>query len=100
MINETNSYEKLIAKIEETLKNINISEEDLERKKRVLISNELFSFENIEIINEMLIDNIIFENTVEPDMISLLKSLNKEELDEIIKNLNLTNKSIVILKNK
>ena len=65
LINETNSYEKLITKIEETLKNINITEEDLERKKRVLISNELFSFENIEVINEMLVDSIVFENKIE-----------------------------------
>ena len=100
LINETNSYEKLITKIEETLKGISISEEELERKKRVLISNELFSFENIEIINEMIIDNIIFDNSIERDMITLLKSLNKEELDSIIQNLDLNNKSIVILKNK
>ena len=100
LINETNSYEKLITKIEETLKEISISEEELERKKRVLISNELFSFENIEIINEMIIDNIIFDNSIERDMITLLKSLNKEELDSIIQNLDLNNKSIVILKNK
>lgn len=100
LINETNSYEKLITKIEETLKGISISEEELERKKRVLISNELFSFENIEIINEMIIDNIIFDNSIERDMIPLLKSLNKEELDSIIQNLDLNNKSIVILKNK
>ena len=100
LINETNSYEKLIEKIEQTLNNIKISAEDLERKKKVLISNELFSFENIEVINDMIVDNIIFDNTVERDMIGLLKSLNKEELDEILKNLNLKNKSIVILKNK
>lgn len=100
LINETNSYEKLIEKIEQTLNNIKISEEDLERKKKVLISNELFSFENIEVINDMIIDNIIFDNTVERNMIGLLKSLNKEELDEILKKLNLMNKSIVILKNK
>lgn len=100
LINETNSYDKVIDKIEATLKDINISESDLERKKRVLISNELFSFENIEIINEMIVDNIIFEDKVERDMISLLKSLNKEELDIIIENLDLSNKSIVILKNK
>ena len=31
---------------------ITIKESDLERKKRVLISNELFSFENIEITEE------------------------------------------------
>ena len=69
-------------------------------KKRVLISNELFSFENIEVINEMIIDNIIFENKIESNMIGLLKSLNKEELNNVIKNLNLRNKSIVILKDE
>ena len=100
LINETDSYDNLIKKIEDTLKNINISEEDLERKKRVLISNELFSFENIEIINEMIVDSVIFENTVERDMIGLIKSLNKKEMDDIINSLDLSNKSIVILKNK
>lgn len=100
LINETNSYDKLIDKIEKTLKNIEINEEDLERKKRVLISNELFSFENIEVINEMIIDSIIFENKIESDMISLIRSLNKKELDDIIENLNLDNKAVIILKNK
>jgi len=98
-INETNQYDKLLKKIEETLEHLEVSESDLERKKRVLISNELFSFENIEVINDMIIDNVIFDNSIESDMIGLLKSLNKEEMDEIIKNLNLSNKSIVILKN-
>lgn len=98
LINETNNYEKLIDKIEERLKNIDISSEDLERKKKVLISNELFSFENLEVINEMIVDNVIFDNHVEDNMIGILKSLNKEQLDEIITNLDLSNKSIVILK--
>ncbi len=100
LINETNSYDKLLVKIKETLKNINIKEEDLERKKKVLISNEIFSFENLEIINEMIIDNIIFENKIEENMIDILRSLNKEELDEVIDSLDLSNKSVVILKNK
>lgn len=100
LINETNCYDKLIKKIDDALENIDISEEDLERKKRVLISNELFSFENIEIINEMIIDNIIFDDSIERDMISLLRSLNKEEMDDIIASLDLKNKSIVVLKNK
>ncbi len=100
LINETNCYDKLIQKIEDVLQNIEIKEEDLERKKRVLISNELFSFENVEVINDMIVDNIIFDNTVERDMIGLLKSLNKKELDEILENVNLKNKNIVILKSK
>ena len=100
LINETNSYDELIDKIKKTLANINISEDDLERKKRVLISNELFSFENIETINDIIVDNIIFDNRIEDNMINILRSLNKKELDGIVKNLVLDNKSIVILKNK
>ena len=100
LINETSSYESLIKKIEETLKKIEITEDDLERKKRVLISNEIFSFENIEIINDMIVDNIIFNNKIETDMISIIKSLNKKELDNIIEKLDISNKSIVILKDK
>lgn len=100
LINETNCYDKLLDKIKETLKNINIKEEDLERKKKVLISNEIFSFENLEVINEMIIDNVIFENKIEENMIDILHSLNKEELDEVISTLDLSNNEVVILKNK
>ena len=46
----------------------------------------------------MIVDNIIFNNTIENNMIDLLKSLNIEELNEVISNLNLENKAIVILK--
>lgn len=98
LINETPSYEALISKIENTLKNIKITEDDLNRKKKVLISNELFSFENIEVINDMIVDNIIFDDKIEENMIGLLKSLNIQEMNEIISNLSLKNYSIVILK--
>lgn len=100
LINETSAYEKLLERIDERLKEFEISAADLERKKRVLISNELFSFENIEVVNEMMIDNIIFEGKLERNMIELLRSLNKEELDEVVSGLDLSNKSIVILKGK
>ena len=48
----------------------------------------------------MIIDNIIFENKIEENMIDILHSLNKEELDEVISSLDLSNNEIVILKNK
>lgn len=98
LINETNNYDKLIDRINDRLTNLEITEEDLERKKKVLISNEIFSFENLEVINEMIIDNIIFDNHIEENMIEILQSLNKKELDSIIENLDLSNKSIIILK--
>lgn len=98
LINETFNYEKLITRIDEELENIKILESDLERKKKVLISNELFSFENIEVINDMLIDNIIFDNEIEDNMIDLVRSLNIDELNLVLEELDLSNKNIVILK--
>ena len=68
------------------------------RKKKVLISNEIFSFENIEMINDMIIDNIIFDNKIETDIISIIESLNIDELRSVVSKIDFDNKSIVILK--
>lgn len=99
LINETNKHKELISKIKLTLENINISEEDFERKKKVLISNEMFIYDNIEVINEMIIDNILFENELKDDIIPLIKELNYNELKEVINGLNLSNNTMVLLKN-
>ena len=98
LINETFKYNELLDMIKEELKNINISEDDLERKKKVLVSNEIFSFENVEIINEMIIDSIIFDNTIEGDIVNIINSLNIEELNEIVKNIDFKNISTIIIK--
>ena len=98
LINETFKYNELLDMIKEELKNINISEDDLERKKKVLVSNEIFSFENVEIINEMIIDSIIFDNTIEGDIVNIINSLNIEELNEIVKNIDFKSISTIIIK--
>ena len=100
LINETNFYDEFINKLDKSFRDVHITEEDLERKKRVLISNELFSFENIETINDIIVDNVIFNNTVEDDVIDMIRSLNIAEAHKIIKDINFNNKSIVILKDK
>lgn len=99
LINETFKYKELLDQIKAELKNINISKEDLERKKKVLVSNEIFSFENVEIINEMIIDSIIFDNNIESNIVEIINSLNIEELKEVIKNIDFKNVSTIILKN-
>ena len=100
LINETKEYQQLFAKIETTLQNIDIKEEELERKKKVLISNEIFSFENLEVINEMIIDNIIFEDKIETDPIGLTEVLSLEELNELLSKIDFKNVSKVIVKDE
>lgn len=96
--NSGDRYEELIKGIEKRLENITFNKDEFERKKKVLISNEVFSYENIEMVNDMIIDNIIFDGKIETNIIDIINSLNLDELNDIVKNINFKNKSIVILK--
>ena len=98
LINSTDKYEELIKKIENQFKNIKFSEEELNRKKKVLISNEIFSYENIEMVNEMIVDNIIFDGRIEEDIIDIIDGLNIDELMDIASKIDFDNRSIVVLK--
>lgn len=98
LTNSGDKYDELISEIERKLTNISFNEKELERKKKVLISNEIFSYENIEMVNEMIIDNIIFDGKIETDIIGIIESLNIDELNDVVRNIDFTKKSIVILK--
>ena len=98
LINSTDKYEELIKEIENKLKNIKINKNEFERKKKVLISNEVFSFENIEMINDMITDSIIFDNKICDNITEIINSLTIDEMNKIIKSIDFDNKSIVILK--
>ena len=96
--NSGEKYEELIKEIDKRLENISFKESELSRKKKVLISNEIFSYENIEMVNDMIIDNIIFDGKIETDIIGLINSLNIDELNDIVSKIDFSKKSIVILK--
>lgn len=100
LMNNTYEYEKLEYEIEKTLSNIEIDKNDFNRKKKVLISNEIFSYEDMEMVNDMILDNILFDNKIPDDIIDIINSLNPHELEDIIKNIDFTNKAVVIIKNK
>lgn len=96
--NSGDKYEELIKEIDNKLKNVSFNKNELERKKKVLISNEIFSYENIEMVNDMIIDNIIFDGKIETDIIDIINSLNIDELNDIASKIDFSKKSIVILK--
>lgn len=98
LINTGEKYEELIKRIDKEFKNIKFDEAEIERKKKVLISNEIFSYENIEMVNDMIVDNIVFDNKIEDNIIELINSINIDELNELVKKIDFNNKSIVVLK--
>lgn len=98
LMNETNKYDDYINKIKDKLNNIEINEEDFNRKKKVLISNEVFAYENAEAVGDIIIDNIIYNKHLEDNPIEIIDSLNMEEFLELLKKIDINNTSLVILK--
>lgn len=98
LVNETNKYEEFLNRLKDKLNNMEISEKDFKRKKKVLISNEIFAYENVENINDIIMDNIIYNNSLEEDPIGTIKNLNIDTLLKLIKKIDISNTSEVIVK--
>ena len=98
LINETFNYEVLKNRIEEVLKDFVVCEKSFDRKKKVLISNELFGYDSIVVINNIITDNILFDGKIENDIISIIESLNMDELNKILKMIDFTNVGTVVVK--
>ena len=98
LINETPEYEEFLSKLKEKLETLEVKETDFNRKKKVLISNEILAFESVEAVNDIIIDNIIYDNKLEDNPIEIIKSLTYKELKELIKELDIQNTNTVIVK--
>ena len=98
LVDETNKYDEFLTNLKNRLNNLEISEKDFNRKKKVLISNEIFAYENVQNINEIITDSIIFNNKLEDDPIGVIDSLNIKELLELLKKIDISNTSTVIIK--
>lgn len=98
LINETSKYDEFLDKVKDRLSKLEINEEDFNRKKKVLISNEIFAYENIEMINDIIIDNVIFDGKFEDNPIEVIEELNYDELCDLIKKMDIKNTSTIVLK--
>lgn len=98
LINETPKYDEFLSKVKERLNKLEVTEEDFNRKKKVLISNEIFAYENIENINDIIIDNIVYDGKFEDNPIEVINELNMDELNDLIEKIDIKNTSTIILK--
>lgn len=98
LINETERYDEFLKRVKERLSKLEVTEKDFERKKKVLISNEIFAYENIENINDIIVDNIVYDGKFEDNPIEVIERLNFEELNYLIQNLDIKNTSTIVLR--
>ena len=94
---ETNEVEKVQKLIEKELKDLNIKEEDLERKKKVRKSGCIYRSDSIYSINNKIVGNIMNYDKVILDDYKKIESLNIKDMKNIVKNINLDNKTVYII---
>ena len=97
VIAETNEVNRVKNMINDELKDLKVSEEDLERKKKIRKSNCIYRSDSIYAINNKITSNIMNYNTVILDDYKKIDELNLKDLNKIIKNINLDNKTTYII---
>ena len=100
ILGETQKTEILQESIEKQINNLKITEEEFERKKLNIASSYVFMSDNIFSMNEKIMNNITKYNEIKIDDIEYTKNLSFNKAKQIIKNLNLSNKNIVIIEPK
>lgn len=97
---ETENPDRLVQEIEQELKNMNLTEEELERIKKVWISSEVMMIDNIN----MTLDNIVYDVIEYGDIIAnkneIYKSLNFDELTNLMQTTDMSNTSTVVIQPK
>jgi len=94
---ETENPELLIGEVEKELQNIETTVDDIERIKKVWISNEVKAIDYIESMVSSIIEDKISYNKVIFNRVDLIKKIHKKKLDEIISKMDFTNRAKVIL---
>ncbi len=94
---ESDKADILVEEIKKTYDNFKITKDDLERLKKVWIASEIRMIDSVEMTVDNIYSDLIMYNHVYTNRTEMIKSLNIKELNKIIKKLDLSNQSLVMI---
>lgn len=100
IVGETTKIEEFIKSIREELKNLEITDEELERKKKAGISSLVYMSDNIFSLNNRIMNDLNRYKKIITDSYGEIKSLNIKEFNRVIKQIDFSNNNVVIIKSK
>ena len=98
IIAETDKIEEVLTHIDNELKDLSLTEEELSRKKKVRKSNTIYRSDSIYSINNKIVSDIMNFDKVVYDDYKKIDKLNIKDMNKIIKEINLDNKTTYIIK--
>lgn len=94
---ETKKPYEVIEKIKKEIKNLKITSVDLERRKKVTISNLINMSDNIFKINDWLMNDLIEKKEVIYSPIDAVKRINMDGVNKVLNKIDLTNITTFII---
>lgn len=84
-----------LKELENYLANLEVLEEDLERIKKVWISSEVVKSDYPDNLVDNIVGDLVTYRKIVPNYVDLIRNMNISTLNEVIKSLDFSNKSIV-----
>lgn len=97
---EVKNSQEILSKIKSELSDLTIDPKDLELLKKSTLSNLVLMNDQVFNMTQKIVDDICKYGEVKYDVYEIVQSLNIKEYNEFIKNLDLSNYTIAIAKNK
>ena len=97
---ESDNIDKVLDKIDKELKNLNIDEDEFKRKLKIRKSASIYKSDSIYALNNKIMSNIINYVKIIYNEYEKIDELNINTLNNIILNLDLSNKTIYIIDKK
>lgn len=95
---DTEYVNELIKAIKERLHNIDVGSEDFFNKVKMIASSNIYLFEDAESINRHVTHDLIMYGKYYANIDSILNELSKEEFDNLVKKLDFSNITTLVIK--
>ena len=96
IMGETNKEKDFLDAIKKEILDLTISEQELERKKKTIISSMIYASDSIMRINHKIMNDYLKYGDIIDNNYDEVKSLNYEEFSKFIKELDVSNYNIVV----
>lgn len=97
IISETEKPKELSKEIDKKLKEIEITEEDLERYKKVFVASKVRSTDNVTSTIDNLVGDLIDYEEIIDNKIGVVKEITLKEVKKVKETINLNNKAIITI---
>lgn len=94
---DTPRYEELLQHFNKKLEQLTLSEDELKRMKRVMISNYIFQSDDLYDMNQQIMHDYLYYGKIKEDALSEIRALNQQEFYQYMRKLNFQHRSVVVI---